>query len=90
MRQAFFRLGPVILEVVSGDLGTGAPAGASPASFFGLAVTVHDLDATKATLGEGIGDPKPAVQEGKRIATLRHRAFDISVAVAAMDRHADR
>jgi catechol 2,3-dioxygenase-like lactoylglutathione lyase family enzyme len=90
MRQAFFRLGPVILEVVSGDLGSGAPADEAPATFFGLAVDADDLDATKALLGDGIGQPRPAVQAGRRIATFRHRALGMSVALAAMDHHGDR
>jgi hypothetical protein len=90
MRQAFFKLGPVVLEVVSGDLGVGLPAAEAPAAFFGLAVDVADLDQTAAVLGEGLGRIKPAVQRGRRIATVRHRAFDVSVAIAAMDDHLDR
>jgi hypothetical protein len=85
MRQAFFRLGPTILEVVSGDTGTGIPAAEAPATWFGLAVDVDDLDATRAVLGDGLGDAKEAVQEGRRIATFRHRQLGLSVAVAAMD-----
>jgi hypothetical protein len=85
MRQAFFRLGPTILEVVSGDTGTGLPAADAPATWFGLAVDVDDLGATKALLGDGIGDAKEAVQRGRRIATFRHRQLGLSVALAAMD-----
>lgn len=90
MRQAFFRLGPTILEVVSGDTGTGAPAADAPATWFGLAVDVADLDQTAALLEDGLGTIKVAVQDGRRIATLRHKALGLSVAVAAMDDHADR
>lgn len=90
MRQAFFRLGDTVLEAVSGDTGTGLPAAEAPATWFGLAVDVADLDATGALLGDGLGAVKEAVQEGRRIATLRHRMFAMSVAVAAMDDHADR
>jgi hypothetical protein len=90
MRQAFFRFGPTIVEVVSGDTGTGLPAADAPASWFGLAVDVDDLDETAAVLGDGLGAIKPAVQDGRRIATLRHRSFDVSVAIAAMDHHGDR
>jgi hypothetical protein len=90
MRQAFYRLGPTILEVVSGDLGSGRAAADAPATWFGLAVDVEDLDATAAHLGDGLGPIKAAVQRGRRIATLRHRSFDVSVAVAALDDHADR
>ena len=90
MRQAFFRLGPTILEVVSGDVGNGLPAAESPSRWFGLAVDVVDLDATRVLLGDALGTTKPAVQEGRRIATLRHEALGMSVAVAAMDDHGDR
>jgi hypothetical protein len=79
MRQIFFRLGEVILELVGGtEPGEGDPG------FFGLAITVDDLDATAALLGPGLGTPKDAVQEGRRIATLRHRDVGMSVATAFM------
>jgi len=80
MRQVFFRMGEVILEVI------GAPeaAGDGPAGFFGLAYTVDDLDATKAFFGDAVGTPKPAVQPGRRIATLRHKELGLSVATAFM------
>lgn len=90
MRQAFFRLGPTVLEVVSGDTGTGQPATDAPATWFGLAVDVDDLDQTAAVLGDGLGSIKVAVQDGRRIATFRHQHFDISVPIAAMDHHAGR
>ena len=60
------------------------PSGAGPAGFFGLAFTSADLDATKALLGDGIGEPKDAVQPGRRIATLRHKTFGISIGTAIM------
>lgn len=80
MRQVFFRLGEVIVELV------GAPdaAGEGDPGFFGLALTVSDLDGAKARLGEHLGDVKDAVQEGRRIATLRHRDLGMSVATALM------
>ena len=79
MRQVFFRLGEVILELVGGvEPGEGDPG------FFGLAITVEDLDAAAALLGEHLGDAKDAVQEGRRIATLRHRDLGMSVATALM------
>ncbi|MBX3285933.1 MAG: VOC family protein [Actinobacteria bacterium] len=85
MRQAFFRLGPTVLEVVSGDTGTGLPAADAPAGWFGLAVDVDDLDRTAELLGEGFGTIRDAVQDGRRIATFRHEVLGLSVAVAAMD-----
>lgn len=78
--QTFFRLGEPILEL----LGPVEPSGDGPASFFGLAITVDDLDALPARYGEAIGSIKDAVQPGRRIATLRHKQFDISVAIAFM------
>lgn len=89
VRQAFFKIGSVVLEVVSGDIGIGIPAAEAPATFWGLAVDVDDLDDTAATLGDGLGRIKPAVQRGRRIATLRTREVDISVAIAAMDHRGD-
>ena len=69
MRQHFFRLGEVILELI----GSPDAAGEGDPGFFGLAHTVADLDAAAALLGEHLGDAKDAVQPGRRIATLRHR-----------------
>lgn len=80
MRQRFFRLGEVVLEVIgSPDTSTEGPSG-----FFGLAYTVDDLDAAKAMLGDALGDPKAAVQPGRRIATLRHKDLGMSVATVLM------
>ncbi len=81
MRQTFFRLGEVILEVI----GPAEPAGDGPAQFFGLALTVADLDALPDCYGEHLGRIKDAVQPGRRIATLRHRDLGLSVAIAFMD-----
>ena len=80
MRQVFFRLGEVILELI-GQPGT---AGEGDPGFFGLAITVDDLDAAGALLGEHLGASKDAVQDGRRIATLRHREVGMSVATALM------
>lgn len=68
LRQAFYRLGEVVLEVV-GDV---EPAG--PARFWGLVVVVDDLDALARRLGDRLGRPRDAVQPGRRIATARERA----------------
>lgn len=78
MRQAFFRLGPVILEVVGGH-----EPDAGPARFFGLAWTCADLDATVEWFGGRLHPPKAAVQEGRRIATL-DRGAGTTVAMAFM------
>jgi hypothetical protein len=78
--QTFFRLGEPILEL----LGPVEPSGDGPAGFFGLALTVADLDALPARYGEALGRLKDAVQPGRRIATLRHKQLDLSVALAFM------
>ncbi|MCB0987239.1 MAG: VOC family protein [Microthrixaceae bacterium] len=86
MRQAFLRLGPSIVEVVAPAPKDDADLDVRPAAWFGLALEVDDLDKVAALLGDGLGSVKPAVQAGQRIATIRHRTYDISVAVALMDR----
>jgi hypothetical protein len=85
-RQAFFRLGDAILEVVQAPdeaiERSGGPDG--PAFFWGLAFKVADIDATVAAIGEErCSPPRPAVQPGRRIATLR-RAAGLAVPVALM------
>jgi hypothetical protein len=90
MRQAFFRLGPVVLEVVGGAAGSGTTADDDPARWFGLALNVADLEHSAVLLGPGLGRVKTAVQAGRRIATVRHRDLDLSVSLALMDDHGDR
>jgi hypothetical protein len=80
MRQAFLRAGEVILEIV----GPHEAQGTDPASFWGLAFTVSDLDACVTLLGDTVGSPRDAVQRGRRIATLRHDTIDVSVPTAFM------
>ena len=80
MRQCFFKLAEVILEVI----GDPEAENDGNAIFYGLAHTVTDLDATKEFLGEHLKPPKPAVQEGRRIATLRHKELGMSVATVFM------
>ncbi len=84
MVQGFFRLGPVILEVV-GRVGPPEPLGDGPARWFGLAFNVADLDATAAYLGPRLHPAKDAVQEGRRIATL-DRSSGIGTRLAFMSR----
>ena len=67
--MAFVRFGPLIVEV--------AEAG-GPARFWGLTVAVADLDAASGPL---LGAARPAVQPGRRIATVRREA-GLSVALA--------
>ncbi len=81
-RQAFFRLGPVILEVVQApEEAIERTGGDRPAFFWGLAFVAPDLDATVASLGNRAGEIRDAVQPGRRIATLR-RSAGLAVPVA--------
>ncbi len=90
-RQAFFRIGEVILEVVQ------APAEAiergggphAPARLWGLALVARDLEATVRRLGEVCGEIRAAVQPGRQIATVR-RSAGLAVPVALMSPHAAR
>lgn len=81
-RQAFFRLGAVILEVVQEPDQVVEREGAErPAFFWGVAFLAPDLDATVAELGDRVGEIRPAVQPGRRIASLR-RSAGLSLPVA--------
>ena len=74
-RQAFFRAGEPILEVVLAPKGSSVardPSG--PARLWGLAFGVDDLERTARSLGDLLGAPRDAVQPGRRIATLRAEA----------------
>lgn len=74
-RQAFFRLGGTILEVVrEPDDAIERAGGDRPAFFWGLAFVAPDLDATAAGLEGRVSEIRPAVQPGRRIATLRRSA----------------
>ena len=69
MRQGFHRIGSggLIVEIVERPEVTDRLA-----RFWGVVVNVDDLDAACALLGaERIGQPKDAVQPGRRIATVR-------------------
>lgn len=73
LRQAFFRFGEVICEVVEVPEDQAGPGGA--ARFWGLTITVEDLDRAVGQLGpERCGTIRDAVQPGRRIATIRKRA----------------
>lgn len=81
-RQAFFRLGEPILEVVQAPPEAIERGGGDrPAFFWGLAFVAPDLDASVAYLGERSSEARDAVQPGRRIATLR-RSAGLSLPVA--------
>jgi hypothetical protein len=72
LRQAFFRLGEVIAEVVQVPVERAGAGGV--ARFWGLTITVGDLDGAVAGLGPLCGSVRDAVQPGRRIATIRREA----------------
>jgi catechol 2,3-dioxygenase-like lactoylglutathione lyase family enzyme len=79
-RQAFFRLGQVILEVI--QVPDGSPLLAdpdSPARLWGISFLAADLDQGADVLGE----PRDAVQPGRLIATVRREA-NLGLPVALM------
>lgn len=82
--QAFFRLGEVILEVI--EYASDSPRADdrdAPARLWGLALAVDSLDRTAEVLGDSLGEPRDAVQPGRRIATLR-RSAGVAIPIAFM------
>jgi hypothetical protein len=75
IRQLFFRFGEVIVEVV------GSPASTSegPSTLWGITYVVADVDATASFFGDRTSPVKEAVQPGRRITTLGHHEFGMSV-----------
>jgi hypothetical protein len=69
VRQGFRRLGPAILELVHPPDFDGHDA-----VFWGLVVVVISLEELAERLGDHLGEIRPAVQPGRRIATLRDSA----------------
>ena len=84
-RQAFFRLGAEILEVVQEPERALARAGGPdrPARLWGLALTVSDLERAVQLLAPHASAPRPAVQPGRRISML-HRSAQLAIPVALM------
>ena len=78
IRQIFFRLGSVIIEVV-GSPGT---ASEGPSTLWGITYNVMDIDATASFFGDRTSPVKQAVQPGRRITTLRHHELGMSVRTA--------
>lgn len=89
-RQAFFRLGAEILEVVQEPDSVverdGGPA--RPTRLWGLALLAPDLDRTVASLAPHVGTARGAVQPGQRIATVQ-RSADLAMPVALISRGDD-
>jgi Glyoxalase-like domain len=90
-RQAFFRLGGEILELIqepeqviaSSPEGERAGRRRRPARFWGMALVVADLDSTVERLADHVSPARAAVQAGRRIATVR-RSAGLAVPLALM------
>jgi hypothetical protein len=84
-RQAFFRLGAEILEVIQEPERILAEAGARsrPARLWGLALIASDLDRTVELLAPHASAPRDAVQPGRRIATVG-RSAELAIPIALM------
>jgi hypothetical protein len=83
VQQRFFRMGEVILELV----GPPSPTGDGPCRIWGYALVTDDIDASAVHLGDRCSPPKPAVQPGRRIATIRTRELGIGPTIALMTPH---
>jgi hypothetical protein len=78
IRQIFFRLGEVIVEVI----GSPKTTSEGPSTLWGITYVVADIDATASFFGDRTTPVKDAVQPGRRITTLRHDDLGISVRTA--------
>jgi len=83
VRQTFFWLGNVILELVGPD----TKSGDDPAVFWGLAFVSDDIEKTLSALGDSCSPLKEAVQTGRKITTLKTRDIGISMPIAIMTPH---
>jgi hypothetical protein len=87
MRQAFFRIGEPLLEVIEAP--PDSPLRERPDSrtrLWGLAFVAEDLDACARIMGDHLGEPRDAVQEGRRIVSAR-RSAELGAPVAFMTPH---
>jgi hypothetical protein len=86
-RQAFFRLGHELLELIQEPDAVIERAGGRdrPARFWGLALLVEDIDRCAQRLVGDISDVRPAVQPGRRIASVR-RSAGLALPLALMSR----
>ncbi len=80
--QRFHMLDNCVIEVVSGPHVTGTGA-----KLWGMVLSIEDVDALATWLGPDVmSAPKPAVQPGRRIATVR-AAAGLGVPFAVMSPH---
>lgn len=80
IRQIFFRFGAVIIEAVGSPDATGD----GPSTLWGITYTVADIDRAVAYLEGRTTRVKDAVQPGRRITTLHHQEFGMSVRTALL------
>jgi hypothetical protein len=74
-RQAFFRLGHEILELVEEPSEVIERGGTDrPVRFWGLALLVADIEGAAEALAPHVSEVRAAVQPGRRIATVRRSA----------------
>ena len=84
LRQAFFRFGEVVAEVVEVPADQAGADGA--ARFWGLTLVASDLEGLVADLGPISGSIRDAVQPGRRIATVKREAgLGLPVALISPD-----
>jgi len=90
-RQAFFRLGEVILEVVQQPQEVIERLGGAdrPARFWGLALLVEDIERSAQALAPHVSEVRAAVQPGRQIATVR-RSAGLAVPLALISRREER
>jgi hypothetical protein len=87
MRQAFFRIGEPLLEVIEAP--PDSPLRERPDArtrLWGLAFVAEDLDACARIMGDRLGEPRDAVQQGRRIVSAR-RSADLGAPVAFITPH---
>jgi hypothetical protein len=80
IRQIFFRFGAVIIEAV----GSPDTVGQGPSTLWGITYTVTDIDETAAFFDGRTTRVKDAVQPGRRITTVHHQEFGMSVRTAML------
>lgn len=82
VRQAFFVVGEMVLELVAPHE---TPTEPRPGvRSFGIALVCPDLAVARSALGPRLGSDRPAVQPGRRIATVRHRDLGLTTPIALM------
>ncbi len=82
-QQSFLWAGRVIVEVV----GPVEPDSEAAMGIWGLAFVSSNLQTTAHVLAENLSEPRDAVQPGRKIATMRTCALDISVPIVVMSPH---